>query len=159
MSWPAEVLDPYCQGPDRLEAAVEGLPESDLDLTRAPGEWSIRQIVHHLVDGELHWLTPVKMALVESGRIYAHNLMDEDRWADALDYAGRPTGPSLDLFRALRAHVAQLLRCLPDSRERCVSFGDDAEWKPSVAELIAAMNRHSEEHIEEILEIRRRHGV
>jgi|SRR5450759_1996389 len=149
----------YLHGPDRLESAVAGLSGADLDLTRAPGEWTIRQIVHHVADGELQWAAPIKMALAEPGRIYAHNLMDEDRWAEALDYAGRPIDPSLALFRALRAHVAQLVGRLPDSWERYVSFGEDAEWKPSVAELIGIMSRHSLEHIEEILEDRRHHGL
>ncbi len=149
----------YVEGPDRLDAAVAGLTATQLDLTRAPGEWTIRQIVHHLADGELLWLTPIKMALVESGRIYAHNLMDQDRWVEALDYAARPVEPSLAMFRALRTHLAGLLRQLPDPWDRYVSFGEDAEWKPSVTELIGIMNRHSLEHIEEIAETRRRHGL
>ncbi len=149
----------YVQGPDRLEAAVTGLSGAGLDLARAPGAWTVRQIVHHLADGELHWATPIKMALAEPGRVYAHNLMDDDRWAEALDYAGRPIEPSLALIRGLRAHIAQLVQHLPDASERYVSFGEDAEWKPSVAEMIGIANRHFQEHVEEILETRRRHNL
>ncbi len=154
-----ERLDIYMRGPDRLGEAVAGLSDAGLDLARTPGEWTIRQIVHHLADGELHWATPIKMALAESGRTYAHNLMDEDRWAEVLDYGDRPVESSLALIRALRAHVADLVRHLPDAWERHVSFGEDAQWRPTVAELMAIVNRHFEEHVEEILETRRRHNL
>ena len=150
-----ESFSHYVQGPDRLEAAVAGLADVGLDFPQTPGTWTIRQIVHHLADGELHWATPIKMALAESGRTYAHNLMDEDRWAEALDYTGRPIEPSLALIRGLRAHVAELVQHLPDAWERHVIFGEGAEWKPSVAELMVIVNRHLQEHVEEILETRR----
>ncbi len=47
------LLKKYLQLPDRLEAAIAGLSESDLDL-RGEG-WSIREYVHHTVEGELLW--------------------------------------------------------------------------------------------------------
>ena len=154
-SIPTKVFALYVEGPDRLAAAVAGLSDVDLDFARTSGVWTIRQIVHHLADGELHWTTPIKMALAEPGRIYVHNLMDEDRWAEALDYTGRPIEPSLTLIRGLRAHIAELIRRLPNPWERYVSFGEDAEWKPSVAEMMGIINRHFQEHVEEILETRR----
>jgi hypothetical protein len=37
-----------------LEAALAELSESGLDQAKAPGERTIRQIVHHVVDGPEH---------------------------------------------------------------------------------------------------------
>ena len=50
----AELLSLYADGPAMLEAALVGLSESGLDRAKAPGEWTIRQIVHHVVDGLEH---------------------------------------------------------------------------------------------------------
>ncbi len=57
------VLCRYAEGPARLEAALAGLTEAQLDLTLAAGGWSIRQIAHHVVDGDDLWKTPIKAAL------------------------------------------------------------------------------------------------
>jgi len=43
------LLKKYLQLPERLEAAIAGLERIDLDL-RGEG-WSIRQYVHHTVEG------------------------------------------------------------------------------------------------------------
>ena len=38
-----------------LRAALAELAESDLDLALPEGGWTIRQIVHHIVDGDDLW--------------------------------------------------------------------------------------------------------
>ena len=48
------LLKRYLKLPDRLETAIAGLSESQLDLTLDSG-WSIREYVHHTVEGELIW--------------------------------------------------------------------------------------------------------
>lgn len=63
-----QVLDLYRAGPDRLNAALAGLDEAGLDLERAPGKWTIRQIVHHLVDSDLATFQVIRMALALPGR-------------------------------------------------------------------------------------------
>src|SRR5215469_18818286 len=47
-----EGLALYARGPQELEAALAGLSEADLHLSRETGEWSIRAIVGHLAGTE-----------------------------------------------------------------------------------------------------------
>ena len=54
------VIARYIEGPKLLERALAGLTEADLDTAPAKGGWSIRQIVHHLADGDDLW----KMGIV-----------------------------------------------------------------------------------------------
>jgi hypothetical protein len=49
------VLAQYAQGPTLLEQALSGLTDTDLDLTLSEDSWSIRQIVHHIADGDDIW--------------------------------------------------------------------------------------------------------
>jgi hypothetical protein len=45
-------LCPFREGPTLLEHTVMGLQDSQLDFKPPGGGWSIRQIVHHIVDGD-----------------------------------------------------------------------------------------------------------
>ncbi len=62
------LLNKYLQLPDRLEAAIAGLDEEQLNLTLGKG-WSIREYVHHTVEGELMWqlfLRPINFERLKS---------------------------------------------------------------------------------------------
>lgn len=66
----AEILERYEKGPAALVEALAGLTEEQLDLVRAPGKWSIRQIVHHMADSESSSLVRILMALAKPGRSF-----------------------------------------------------------------------------------------
>src|SRR5690606_10945701 len=152
-----EVLALYAAGVEALNDALAGLSDADLDLTSKPGEWSIRQIVHHLADSEATVLAGLKFALAEPGRRYIRNGYHQDVWAEGLDYAGRPIGPAVALFGAIRAHLLQLVRHIPGAWERNTV---DAEGQPGipVGQYLGMLASHALEHIEEIRETRAVHG-
>jgi len=154
---PEELLNLYASGVDALERALEGLSEADLDLAREPGAWTIRQIVHHLADAEAMALGGPKFALAEPGRVYHGNRYSQDVWAECLDYTGREIGPSVALFTAIRAHMLQLVRRLPDALERHTVDASGAP-SPPVGRILGMLASHALDHIEEINETRRRHG-
>ncbi len=152
-----EGLALYARGPQELEAALAGLSEADLHLSRAEGEWSIRAIVQHLAGTETLFAPSMEMALAESGRTYHPNLpISNQRTAKELDYAGRPIEPSLALIRAVHAHILQLAQHVPGAWERYVQ--DPSGRKRSFGDLVTIVATHIPEHIDEILEIRRIHG-
>ncbi len=62
----AEILARYADGPTLLDSALAGLSETDLDLALSADSWSIRQIVHHLADGDDIWKICIKAALGNS---------------------------------------------------------------------------------------------
>src|SRR5947207_618698 len=154
---PEEHLAVYARMPDELDAALAGLSEFDLELTKEAGSWSIRQIVHHVTDGDLLFLTGMRAALMAPGQLYKPNIFGgNDVVTENLDYAHRPIAPGLALSRAVHDYVLELAQ-LPGAWERYsvrdggrqVSFGD----------LVMFAIRHSVEHIEEIREIRIVHGL
>jgi hypothetical protein len=150
----ADTLRAFGAGPDALERAVRDLPSVRLDAARSPGAWSTRAIVHHLADGEAHWLTCIKIALLGDGVLYRHNNWLQDASAEALVYASRDIAPSLALFRANREHVAQLLRDIRGAWDRCVLFEwSDASEPPRrtrVRDVVEMEVRHVTEHLAEI---------
>jgi catechol 2,3-dioxygenase-like lactoylglutathione lyase family enzyme len=153
-----EILECYEQGPRELDAVLAGHSEADLDLSRAPGEWTIRQIVHHISDGDDLWAMTIKAALAASGASYMHDWYSTDNACFVpLDYAGLSIEPALALFRATRAHITQLLHHLPaDAWKRYVMFKGHGMNKPekvTVAFIVQMQARHALEHIAEIREI------
>ena len=154
---PEEVLALYAAEADRLEAALADLPEASLDVSLAAGEWTIRQIVHHLAEGETVWSVYLRMALGAPGSTarldwYPGN----EAWADALDYANRPVEPAVMLFKAQRAYNAQLLRHLSDRWEQHIIVRDQ---EMTVGAIVGLLAEHAVEHVGEIRKIRENCGT
>ncbi len=152
----------YLRGGDDVEAALAGLAETDLDLTRGPDEWSIRLIVHHLAETDSMFLMALKSALAQSGSTFIRNPYDQDHWVETLAYKERAIEPSLALIKAMRQHLAQLFQQIPDHWDRYVLM-KFASWegegdKVTVGELLDGLNWHLAEHCVEIHETRRIHN-
>lgn len=158
------VVARFREGPELLEKAIEGLREADLDAVPAQGGWTIRQIVHHVVDGDDLWKSCVKMALGNEDADFSLSwywAMPQDAWAERWAYARRPLGESLALLRASREHVAQLLQHVPDSWGRSVRFrqSDGETLRLPAGAVVAMQADHVEHHVERIRAIRRELGV
>ena len=159
---PEETLERYANCPDELETTVSELSEEDLGLSSAPGAWNIRQIVHHIADGDDLWSMAIKAALARSGFHYSQDWYTTDNAiAEPLDYARRAIEPSLALFRAHRVHIAQLIQHLPGAWDRSIFFrwpNTEAEEEITAGTMIRWQARHAEEHIEAIRRILHQHG-
>lgn len=152
-----QIIAFYDEAPTRLKKALEGLNDQQLDLSRAPGKWSIRQIVLHMVDSDATSLAMVKFALAEPGRVFHGNAYDPDVWAAGLDYAHRSIQAEVELFCAIRSHIGGLLKHLPDAMDRTVSLSSG--HIVSVRQRIEPLMGHALHHIGQILETRKVHGV
>lgn len=158
---PEKTRSVYSRGGDDVEAALAGLAETDLDLTRGPDEWSIRQIVHHLAETDSMFLMAIKTALAQSGSTFIRNPYDQDYWVETLAYQERAIEPSLALIKAVRQHLAQLFQQIPDHWDRYVLM-KFASWegegdKVTIGELLDGLNWHLAEHCAEIHGTRRIH--
>jgi hypothetical protein len=157
-----EIIEQYAAGSDQLDAALEGLSESDLDLSRSDGKWTIRQIVHHIADAEDIWETGIKAALGNSGCTFNFNwYIPDNKCAEPLDYANRPIMDAVALFKVIRRHVVEMVKHLPGAWERYVVFTHGGllnKKKFTVGDVIEWQIRHLLLHIEQIRETRKIHG-
>ena len=97
--------------PRRLARLVEGQSRQVLARRPAPGKWSVREIVAHLVDAELAFSWRLRSITVSPG--VALPWWDEQLWSEVLGYSRIPTRVSLSAFAAGRAANIHLLRRLP----------------------------------------------
>jgi hypothetical protein len=159
---PEAILTAFATGPEDLDRALAGLSEPNLDLARGSGKWTIRQIVHHVVDGDTMWGMCVRVAMGSPGSIFRLDWYNQDPWVDALGHTMRPIAPALELLRASRRHVVQLLEYLPDAWEQGVliprpDYPDGFEM--IVKDIILTQAVHIPWHVEQIRETRQMHGA
>ena len=160
-------LAEYAAAPDRLAAALDGLDGEALDLScpgSEAGDWSIRQIAHHVVDGDDLWKMPIKIALGEPPGVFTLDWYwsrPQDEWAACWGYSGRDLAPSLALFRASRRHIIQLLEhtSAPWDRALNVRWPDGGVERVTLADIVRMQAGHASGHIADILLIRRKRGV
>lgn len=133
--------------PGELEAAANGLSEAQLDFTPAPGEWSIRQIVHHLADAHLNAMMRMKLALTEDRPTIKP--YDQNRLAELADSAAAPVAVSLMILRGLHERWALLMESLDDD-QWARPFMHPERGEQTVAELLDYYAGHGEVHLQQI---------
>lgn len=156
------ILGAYCACPGRLRAVLAGLAESDFDLAPDEQNWSIRQMVQHVVDGDDLWQVGLLAAL---GNPPGFDLawywsIPQQEWAEIWAYAARPVEPALEFFEANRQRAAQILQRIPGALERqmMVRWPGERVGQISVREILEMQTRHVEGHIADIQAIRAAHG-
>jgi catechol 2,3-dioxygenase-like lactoylglutathione lyase family enzyme len=157
-----EMIAAFAGLSDDIAAALDGLTEADLDLARAPNEWSIRQIIHHLALSSSLSLMPTETVLANPGTVFARPPYDQEKWVEALDYKHRPIGTSLALIRAIQAHITQLLLHVPDSWDHFIvrkfsANTEDEGHKSTLSEMITIQIEHTTAHLDEIRQTREIH--
>jgi hypothetical protein len=158
-----EQLALYARGPDELEAALTGLSREDLDQAR-PGQWTIRQIVEHVVAEDARWTMCMQVALARPGYVYGQEWLSRTRtgtWAESWAGKDPASAPVVTLLRTNRTHMLAVLHHLPDAWTRYVQFTPAAEQDAqmlTVGQMIGLQATHALEHIDEIRLARRLHG-
>lgn len=108
------LIDTLDQTTPVLNRLVAGLTDAALDFRSAPGEWTVREILAHLVDDEMYVmrLRLERIVKEDDPHLAPH---DEQRW-----YAGRNTNRDalaelLGDFALQRSASLQMMRMLRDS--------------------------------------------
>lgn len=158
MSHQDEVLTRFREGPFLLERTVEGLNETELDTPPARGGWTIRQIVHHVVDGDTIWTPCIKAALGSPEGEFSlqwYGSHTQDVWAERWEYAQRAIAPSLELLKANRSQVIQVLSQIPDAWEKTIGVrSPKGELEVlSVGTIVEMQADHIPHHVKKIREI------
>ncbi|HEX2646241.1 MAG TPA: DinB family protein [Candidatus Dormibacteraeota bacterium] len=112
----ARLIDQYRDGYRAVVESFEGITESELDRS-AEGEWTPRQIAHHLADSEMNSAFRIRKLLVEPDPVIQG--YDEKAFAERLT-ADRPIEPSLQAMRWARETCSQLLDRMTEDDWRIV---------------------------------------
>ena len=133
--------------PAALRAAVRGLTHEQLETPYRSGGWTVRQVVHHVVDSHLNAYTRLRLALTEETptiRPY-----DEARWAELTDARQMDVEVSLTLLDALHGRFVALLQSLgeADWHRRYVHPSSGEHTLDYLLEMYAWHGRHHVAHV------------
>ena len=106
------LLVEYYEATSNIEQVLGELSESQLDVRESAGDWSVRQIVHHLADVEVGDAMRLRLMLAhESPLIVAY---DEELFAANLHY-DRQIESSVGTFFALRMSNGAILEQISEA--------------------------------------------
>ena len=149
------LIDVIEEHPERMRASVSGLDDQQLDTPYREGGWTVRQVVHHVVDSHLNAYVRFKLAVTEDSptiRTY-----DEKEWATLPDACEAPVQVSLDLLAALHRRWVDFLRALtPEDFRR--SFVHPEMGALHVDALLEIYGWHGPHHVAHVTRLREREG-
>ncbi|MGD8602151.1 MAG: putative metal-dependent hydrolase [Gemmatimonadota bacterium] len=133
--------------PARMRLAVDGLSDEQLDTRYRDEGWTLRQVVHHVVDSHLNAYVRFKLALTEDNptiRPY-----EEQLWAELPDGKTAPVEGSLAILEALHARWVSFLRALePKDFARPLHYPGVGDVNVDLLlELYGWHGRHHEAHV------------
>lgn len=150
-----EILTAYAQGPELLVGAVQDIPDELLGLALDEENWSIRAIIHHIVEGDDLFVPFIKQALGGLGGAYRMNWyfqLTQIEWGKCWGYDEREIGPALALFKANREHTCGILSGVDKPWEFKLTIAwpghDPIEY--IIPEIMDIHIHHLDEHLGEI---------
>jgi hypothetical protein len=146
-----ELLDRFRTGYTDVEDALAAITPAELDRPASAGEWTARQVVHHLADSEATAYVRLRKLIAEDRPVIQG--YDEPEYARRLHY-DRPIEPSLAVLRSVREASLQLLEALtPDEWDRSGTHTDSGAY--SVDAWLRIYAAHSHDHADQIRRARR----
>jgi hypothetical protein len=142
----AALLERFRSGYDAVAAALDGATDAELDRDPGGGEWTARQVAHHLADSEATAYVRLRRLIAEDAPVIQG--YDEPEYARRLHY-DRPIAPSLAVLRAVREASLQLLETLtPAEWERSGSHSESGRY--AVDDWLRIYASHSHDHADQI---------
>ena len=151
----SSLIDAIEAHPAHMRAAVSGLDDAQLDTPYRDGGWTVRQVVHHVVDSHVNSYIRFKLAVTEDNpRITTY---DQDAWSQLPDGRDAPVEGSLAILDTLHARWVSFLRALPDEAfARTLHHPDMGDI--SVDELLEVYGWHCPHHEAHVTRLRERMG-
>ncbi|MDX1393793.1 MAG: bacillithiol transferase BstA [Gemmatimonadota bacterium] len=149
------MIDTIAGTPAALRAAVAGLTEAQLDTPYRPDGWTVRQVVHHVVDSHVNSYCRFKLTITEEHptiRTYR-----EDLWGEQADARQADVEVSLRLLEALHERWTGWLRTLGDD-QWARTFHHPEMGDLVLDQLLALYAWHGPHHVAHIAGLREREG-
>jgi hypothetical protein len=140
------LIDQYENGFAAVSAALEAITDAELEAREAPGEWSPREIVHHLADSEMTSALRLRLLIAQDAPTLLR--YDQEAFVRHL-YPDRPIAPSLAAFEAARAATAPILRRLSEEQWRRAGTHSES-GRYTVEDWLRIYGVHAHDHADQI---------
>ena len=141
--------------PIKMRSITQNLSDEQLDTPYRPDGWTIRQVVHHVVDSHSHSYIRFKWTLTEEKpMIKAYH---EELWAELHDY-NAPVEMSLKSLESLHAKLVYLLNGLSEKDLKRTFIHPETRQEVSLKKNIGIYAWHSQHHYAHIENLLKRKG-
>ncbi len=140
------LIEQYEDGYRAIEEALAAITDVELEAREGPGEWSPREIAHHLADSEMTSAIRLRLLIAQESPLIVG--YDQEEFVRRL-YPDRPIEPSLAAFAAARAATAPILRRLSeDEWRRSGTHSESGAY--SVEDWLGIYAPHAHDHAAQI---------
>ena len=142
-----KLLADYSAGYSLIESVLKGLPADVIYFKPDEGKWSIREIIVHMADAEVHAYVMAKKMIAQSGsNVHTYN---QKIWADKLFYDKMYYKDAMELIQILRKNLCELLKLIPSKTWQNYIFHPET-GKVNLMDWILRCNDHIEIHLQQI---------
>jgi hypothetical protein len=141
------------QLPPKVEAAVKGLTDAQLDTPTGEGKWSIRQLVHHIADANMNAFIRMKLTASEEKPILKP--YNQDRWMAQADGVSGPVDSSINILKGLHPRWTLFLRSLPDTAWQREGIHLE-NGKVTLEAILKLYANHGQSHLQQILDFKQK---
>jgi uncharacterized damage-inducible protein DinB len=151
----AEAIGEISSTPQKLQAAINGLNDAQLNTPYRDGGWTVRQVIHHVADSHMNAYIRWRLALTESEPTIKP--YEESAWAKLEDAAHAPVEVSLKLLEPLHERWTRLLRSVKND-EYARTFRHPDHGVRTLDWLLFIYEWHGKHHTAHITELRKQKG-
>src|SRR5512133_1911585 len=98
---------------DETAARLRRVPDAAAGRRPAPGKWSAKEIVGHLIDSAAHNHQRFVRARWQDDLVFVPYQQDE--WVSTQDYQSAPWLELVDLWASYNRHLVRVMRGVPDA--------------------------------------------
>ena len=133
---------------DEATPALLALTESESARYPAPGKWSPREVIGHLIDSASNNHQRFVRARFQNDLVLVG--YDQDGWVSLQQYQEEPWTELVTLWRAFNVHLAHVMESVPASvRARAHGRHNlyEINWKPVPADTPATLDNLMEDYV------------
>lgn len=119
----------------------------DWELRKAPGKWSKKEIIGHLIDSAANNHQRFVRAQYGDKTPISY---DGDIWVKVQDYKDAPSSVLIELWTSYNLHLAHVISKIPDDKYNTLFHADGKEAE-TLEWLVKDYVKHLEHHIGQIL--------
>jgi hypothetical protein len=128
---------------------LKNLPERSIEVRHNPAEWSVKEIVGHLVDSACNNLQRFVRLQISDGLVFPDYSQDNDAWVSIQVYQVAPWDDLLALWQYFNFHIARVIRTV---NKECIDhvWIVDENTSITLGELMIDYLRHLKDHLQQI---------
>ncbi len=148
------LIERYETGSELLLPVIAHLSNKQILFKPSEKEWSIREIMMHLIDSETNGSLRIRMAIAENASVYAY---DQDAWTKNLLYQTDTTSFSdvINLLKIIHTRTAALLRRIPEEYFESKFIMHPENGKMMLKDVLQMYAEHVEIHVRQIERVKK----